>query len=213
MVQLRRVAAALAVVGLAVVAIADLASKGASATALAWLPIQQQPLLVAAPPAGGPVSQARPMIVNIPQGALMRQQQVAQARPQMRQVARPQPVRLINIPGAGRGSMFLTNDGALDDLYNEHGIETYVWAGAHADGYDPETQNAWADLPMDRDAIKEAEGMGFAGTAEKSMSHPTPYEAPFNAWDYLPEKEEKSLSTHVEAPPPENVWSDMTLEY
>mmetsp|Transcript_7001 Transcript_7001/g.13497 ORF Transcript_7001/g.13497 Transcript_7001/m.13497 type:complete len:109 (+) Transcript_7001:259-585(+) len=106
--------------------------------------------------------------------------------------------------------MFL-NDGALNDLYTEAGVEPYVWVGAHADGYDPETQNAWADLPMDRAAIKEAEGMGFAGTAEKSMSHPTPYVVPFNAWDYLPEKEEKSLSTHTPGEPPVNVWADIPM--
>jgi hypothetical protein len=38
---------------------------------------------------------------------------------------------------------------ALEPLYTEgEPVEPYEWAGAHADAYDPEAQNAWGDLPM-----------------------------------------------------------------
>lgn len=66
-------------------------------------------------------------------------------------------------------------------------------------------------------AIKEAEGMGIAGTAEKSMSKSCDKtgscQPPVNAWDYLPETEEKTLANHVEGPEPYNAWGDMTLAY
>ena len=38
---------------------------------------------------------------------------------------------------------------ALEPLYTEgEPIEPYEWAGANADQYDPEANNAWGDLPM-----------------------------------------------------------------
>jgi hypothetical protein len=38
---------------------------------------------------------------------------------------------------------------ALEPLYTEgEAIEPYEWVGAHTADYDPESQNAWGDLPM-----------------------------------------------------------------
>ena len=72
-------------------------------------------------------------------------------------------------------------------------------------------------LGPNRQAIKEFEGMGFAGTAEKSMSKSCDKtgscQPPVNEWDYLPETEEKTLANHVEGPEPYNAWGDMTLAY
>jgi hypothetical protein len=43
------------------------------------------------------------------------------------------------------------------------------WLGKNAAGYDPETQNVWATLPMKKGDIKAQENE-FAGKAPKSMS-------------------------------------------
>ena len=139
-------------------AVADLASKGATATALAWMPARQYPIM-----------QQRPMVVNMPnmRAPMMRQRRVAwpmmnnmmrqrhhhhqqqQQRPMivdlpMRKQAFGGP-RMINIP---RGAFM--SDAALDDFYQQNEIEKYVWTGQHAAGYDPEAQNAWGDLPMEK---------------------------------------------------------------
>lgn len=110
-------------------------------------------------------------------------------------------------------------DAALNPLYQEgEPIEVYKWVGKYAEGFDPEVQNAWADLPMKRADIKDPD-VEFRGEAPKDLSKScdktNSCKEEVNAWDYLPEKEEKTLATHKPSPvdPAWEAWSKMPLNY
>jgi hypothetical protein len=113
-----------------------------------------------------------------------------------------------------KGNMLM--DAALEPLYTEHNIDPYEWAGNHADDYDPEAQNAWGDLPMDRDDIFDPDDL-LRGDAPKDMSKSCDKddscEPAENVWEYLPEVEAKSMSTKGPHVPAYNAWSEMTLDY
>ncbi|EKX35166.1 hypothetical protein GUITHDRAFT_155557 [Guillardia theta CCMP2712] len=136
----------------------------------------------------------------------------AQNRSSLLQVVVRRPA-LMRIP---RGSKLY--DAALEPLYTEgdNVISAYSWQDQHGSEYDPEAQNVYADLPMERDSIFDPDDE-FRGLAPKDMSKSCDKfgscEEPVNAWADLPDTEARSMSFRSPYVAPLNAWEDMTLDY